>query len=84
MPRWASRSSTSRKLRGNRKYSQRCTMPNTVTDSHPKGAACKGEFMYMKSGKCIDARNFPRSGAVRAGRNWITVEGDGKRCRPSP
>jgi hypothetical protein len=27
--------------------------------SHPKGAACKGEFMYMKGGKCMDARNKP-------------------------
>jgi hypothetical protein len=27
--------------------------------SHPKGAACKGEFMFMKGGKCMDARNKP-------------------------
>ena len=25
--------------------------------SHPKGAVCKGEFMYMKGGTCMDARN---------------------------
>ena len=24
--------------------------------SHPKGTICKGEFMYMKGGKCMDAR----------------------------
>ncbi len=27
--------------------------------SHPKGTACKGEFMYMKGGKCMDARAKP-------------------------
>ena len=24
--------------------------------SHPKGTICKGEFMYMKGGKCLDTR----------------------------
>ena len=24
---------------------------------HAKAAGCKGEFMYMKGGKCMDARN---------------------------
>ena len=27
--------------------------------SHPRGTLCKGEFMHMKGGKCMDARDKP-------------------------
>jgi len=27
--------------------------------AHHAGKACKGEFMYMKGGKCMDARDKP-------------------------